>query len=73
MLTGAASRLYWEAGVAVPVPGALGGAAGTAAATPGQWKLVIDATAHVTGAVVNVWTGVKAGGNDPVGMLAVEA
>ena len=68
MLTGAASRLYWEPGVAAPVPGASAGAAGTAAATPGQWKLVIDATAHVTAAVVNVWTGIKAGGNDPAGV-----
>jgi len=34
----------------------------------GQWKLVIDATAHVTAEVVNVWTGTKAGGNDPVGV-----
>ena len=33
----------------------------------GHWKLVIDATAHVTAAVVNVWTGTKQGGNDPVG------
>ncbi|MCG3150597.1 MAG: hypothetical protein PCFJNLEI_04085 [Verrucomicrobiae bacterium] len=33
----------------------------------GRWKLVIEATLFVTGAVVNVWTGTKAGGNDPVG------
>jgi hypothetical protein len=33
----------------------------------GHWKLVIEATLFVTGAVVNVWTGTKAGGNDPAG------
>ncbi len=34
----------------------------------GNWKLVIEATMFVTYAVVNVWTGVKQGGNDPVGV-----
>jgi hypothetical protein len=68
LLTGAAPRLYWEAGVAAPVPGASGGAAGTAATTPGHWRLVIEATMFVTYAVVDVWTGVKTGGNDPVGV-----
>ena len=34
----------------------------------GHWSLVIEATMFVTYAVVNVWTGVKAGGNDPVGV-----
>ena len=34
----------------------------------GQWKLVIEATMFVTNAVVEVWTGAKAGGNDPVGI-----
>ena len=48
MLTGACSRLEWDAGT-------------------GIWKLVIDATAHVTAAVVNVWTGTKQGGDDPTG------
>jgi len=33
----------------------------------GDWRLVIEATMFVTGAVVNVWTGKKSGGNDPVG------
>ena len=33
----------------------------------GQWKLVIEATMFVTLAVVEVWTGVKHGGTDPVG------
>lgn len=33
----------------------------------GNWKLVIEATMFVTHAVVNVWTGLKAGGNDPTG------
>ena len=33
----------------------------------GQWKLVIEATQYVTLAVVEVWTGVKAGGTYPVG------
>jgi len=68
VLAGAAPRLFWEAGVAAPVPGASGGAAGTAATTTGQWKLIIEATMFVTYAVVEVWTGVKSGGNDPVGV-----
>ena len=33
----------------------------------GRWELVIEATMFVTSAVVNVWTGVKQGGNDPTG------
>ena len=33
----------------------------------GRWELVIEANMFVTNAVVNVWTGVKAGGNDPAG------
>ena len=33
----------------------------------GHWKLVIEATMFVTYAVVNVWTGFKRAGNDPVG------
>ena len=33
----------------------------------GNWKLVIEATMFVTYAVVNVWTGIKHGGNDPIG------
>lgn len=32
-----------------------------------QWKLVIEATMFVTGAVVNVWSGSKQGGTNPVG------
>ena len=32
-----------------------------------EWKLVIEATMFVTGAVVNVWTGSKSGGSNPVG------
>lgn len=35
----------------------------------GQWKLVIEATQFVTLAVVEVWTGVKAGGADPAGVF----
>ena len=70
VLTGASQRLFWDAGVVAPVPGASAGAAGTAAATPpGHWTLVIEATMFVTDAVVNVWTGTKAGGNDPVGVF----
>lgn len=34
----------------------------------GHWHLVIEATMFVTYAVVDVWTGIKAGGNDPVGI-----
>ncbi len=33
----------------------------------GDWKLVIEATMFVSGAVVDVWTGRKSGGTDPVG------
>jgi len=32
-----------------------------------QWKLVIEATLFVTGEVVVVWSGVKAGGHTPAG------
>ena len=87
MLTGAASRLFWEpvgAGCVsipltggadpaerspVPLPGAECVSIPLAGSVPlqGHWKLVIDATAHVTGAVVNVWTGMKSAGNDPAG------
>ena len=35
-----------------------------------EWKLVIEATMFVTGAVVEVWTGSKSGGFDPVGTYA---
>ena len=33
----------------------------------GHWKMVIEATMFVTLVVVDVWTGVKPGGGDPVG------
>ncbi len=33
----------------------------------GDWRLVIEATMFVTGAVVNVWTGMKPFSNDPAG------
>ena len=33
----------------------------------GDWRLVIEATMFVTYAVVDVWTGIKHGGNDPSG------
>ena len=33
----------------------------------GHWVLLIEATQYVTAAVVEVWRGTKAGGNDPVG------
>lgn len=39
----------------------------------GAWRLVIEATQFVTNAVVNVWTGAKAGGNDPVGIYTRES
>ena len=51
LLTGAATRIYYDSGAS-------------------QWKLVIEATMFVTGAVVDVWTGVKPVGNDPVGPYA---
>ena len=34
----------------------------------GDWRLVIEATQFVTHAVIDVWTGAKHGGNDPVGI-----
>ncbi len=37
-------------------------------AATGNWKLVIEATKFVTLEVVEVWSGVKAGGTDPVGI-----
>lgn len=36
----------------------------------GHWKLVIQATKFVTFEVIDVWTGTKQGGNDPVGTYA---
>ena len=42
-------------------------------AVTGDWKLVIEATMFVTGATVNVWTGRKSGGNDPVGPYTRES
>jgi len=39
----------------------------------GVWRLVIEATMFVTNAVVNVWTGAKAGGNDPTGIYLRES
>jgi len=39
----------------------------------GVWRLVIEATRFVTNAVVNVWTGAKAGGNDPTGIYQRES
>lgn len=35
-----------------------------------QWKLVVEATKFVTLETVLVWSGVKAGGNDPTGVYA---
>ena len=37
------------------------------------WRLVIEATMFVTNAVVNVWTGTKSGGNDPIGIYTRES
>lgn len=75
ILTGAALRLFYDVG-RVPSRGAGGGisaGSGDPAYNSGQWKLVIEATMFVTGAVVNVWTGIKQGGNDPTPTLTVEA
>ena len=44
-----------------------GGEAASMASGEGEWKLVIEATMFVTGAVVNVWTGRKPFSNDPTG------
>jgi len=62
-------RFVWEASSAGVPPGPSGNNTGGTPAqlTAGQWKLVIEATLFVTYAVVPVWVGVKAGGNDPVG------
>ena len=50
-----------------PSPG-VGGSAGSGdPAYNVQWKLVVQATMFVTYATVVVWSGVKSGGNDPVG------
>jgi len=70
MLTGAAPRLFWESphrslGSPPLPPGERPDAERTG---EGRWKLVIEATFFVTGAVVEVWTGMKAGGNDPTGI-----
>jgi len=35
----------------------------------GDWRLVFEATAFVTHATINVWTGTKHGGNDPAGIF----
>ena len=59
--------MFWDACVVAPVPCASGGAAGTAATTPGHWVLLIEAIQYVTAAVVEVWRGIKQGGNDPTG------
>jgi hypothetical protein len=49
--------------------GSTNAASGDAAYNSGYWKLIIEATMFVTYEVVNVWTGVKSGGNDPVGVI----
>ena len=36
--------------------------------TAGNWVLLIEATQYVTAAVVEVWRGIKQGGNDPTGV-----
>lgn len=37
-------------------------------ATSKRWKLIIEATKFVTLEIVEVWTGIKIGGNDPTGV-----
>ena len=69
ILAGASQRLFYNVG-RVPPHGAAGGtSAGSCdpAYNTGHWELVIEATMFVTYAVVNVWTGIKQGGNDPTG------
>ncbi|MCX6900134.1 MAG: hypothetical protein NT105_15735 [Verrucomicrobia bacterium] len=70
ILSGASQRLFYIVGP-VPSPGAGGGrvaGSGDPAYSAGHWKLVIEATMFVTGAVVDVWTGVKTGGENPAGV-----
>ena len=70
ILAGASQRLEWDVGRVTP-HGAGGGTSagsGDPADNSGCWKLVIEVTMFVTGAVVNVWTGRKPTGNDPVGV-----
>ena len=47
-----------------------GGEAASTASGEGDWKLVIEATMFMTGALANVWTGIKQAGNDPTGVYA---
>ena len=54
ILTGAAPRLFYDVGRVTPHG-------------VGAWMLVIEVTMFVTYAVVDVWTGFKQAGNDPVG------
>ncbi|MBI5688018.1 MAG: hypothetical protein HZC54_23340 [Verrucomicrobia bacterium] len=71
MLTGAVSRLYYEAQAgrdSVEPSASTGPAAARQSLAPPQWKLIIEATKFVTFETVLVWSGVKAGGNDPVGV-----
>lgn len=64
ILTGASQKLFWE-----PVAGGVdpGGPASPPPAATGTWKLVIQATKFVTHEIIDVWTGTKSGGNDPIG------
>jgi hypothetical protein len=69
ILTGSSQRLFYDVGHVTP-HGAGGGTpagSGDPAYNVGQWKLVIEATMFVTGAVLNVWTGTKPFSPDPTG------
>ena len=74
ILTGASQRLFYDVGRVTSHGAGSSTYAGSGAPScnTGHWTLVIEATMFVTYAVVNVWTGVKAGGNDPTPGLMVE-
>ena len=75
VLSGAAPRLFWEKATedggrttdAVP-PSPRSSVSGLSSPYSGHWKLIIEATMFVTNETVLVWSGVKLGGNDPVGI-----
>lgn len=72
MLSGATPRLFGETATEDGGPGTEGGILSPVSGLRSSvtWKLVIEATKFVTYETVLVWSGVKVGGNDPVGIYA---